>query len=356
MKRSLRTSLLGAAAVMLAVCGLSGCAGCTGGGGGGGGGTAVKKLEAGGSTFINPQMDEWSKLYSREKGVKVDYAGGGSGKGIGQMVAGLYDFGCTDAPATEKQLKDAKGPVLHIPLIMGAVVPAYNLKGVENLKFDGPVLADIYLGKVKKWNDPALKKLNPDAKLPDKEIVVVRRAEPSGTTFIWTNYLSKVSEEWKKEIGNGTEVKWKVGNGQQGTNGVTALVSATDGAIGYIEVGYALKPENKVSFGSVKNRKGNFVRGDDPAAVSAAAEGVEIPDNLCVILTDSDNEKAYPITGCTWAVVYQNMKPEKGKAVADFLRWVVHEGQQHVVKPDYAPLPDKLVKPIDQKLATLQTQ
>jgi phosphate transport system substrate-binding protein len=273
------------------------------------------------------------------------------------MIAGTYDFGCTDAPMTEKQLEEArsKGDVVHIPLILGAVVPAYNLKGLDQpLKFNGQVLADIYLGKIKKWNDPALQKLNPEAKLPDKEVVVVHRAEPSGTTFIWSNYLSKVSDEWRKEVGSGSEVKWKVGNAQKGTDGVTALVAATEGAIGYIEIAYALKNKNKVNFGSVQNRKGKYLRGDDTAAVIAAVESIEIPQDLCVVLTDSDNENAYPITGCTWAVLFLKQKPEKGKAVVDFLRWVIHEGQEHVAKPDYAPMPDKLVKPIDQKLDTIQ--
>jgi phosphate transport system substrate-binding protein len=365
MRLSLRTALLGTLTALLGVALLPGC---NPGGGSSGGGTAggaaavpvssVKLVRAGGSTFIEPMMDVWSKLYSKEKGVKVDYAGGGSGKGVTQMSAGNYDFGCTDAPMNEKQLAEAKGPVVHIPLVLGAVVPAYNLKGIDQpLKFDGAVLADIYLGKIKKWNDPALVKLNGDAKLPDKEIVVVHRAEPSGTTFIWTNYLSKASDEWKKEVGSGTDVKWKVGNGQKGTDGVTALVAATDGAIGYIEAAYALKNKDKVNFGSVANRKGKQIRGDTAEAVTVAAEGAEIPDNLCVILTDSDNENAYPIVGCPWAVFYQTPKDkEKGKALLDFVRWVVHEGQQHVTKPDYAPLPEKLVKAIDQKLDAVQVK
>ncbi len=350
MRSALGMVLLGIAVVVVVGCN-------TGENNGPGGAAAVKKLEAGGSTFINPQMDEWAKVYARQKGVTVDYAGGGSGKGVTQMIQGTYDFGCTDAPMNEKQLDEARakgGDVIHVPLILGAVVPGYNLKGLsEPLKFTGPVLADIFLGKITRWNDKALRDVNPGVNLPDQDVVVVHRAEPSGTTFIWTNYLAKVSEEWKTEVGNGTEVKWKVGTGQTGNDGVTGLIAATPGTIGYLEVGHAIKNKDKLEFGSVQNAKGKFVRGDDTAAVSAAAEGVEIPDNLCLILTDSDNANAYPIVGCTWAVFYQKQKADKGRAVVDFLRWAVHDGQKVVMKPDYASLPDKLVGRIDQKLQTV---
>jgi phosphate transport system substrate-binding protein len=369
MRQSLRTALLGTVTALLAGVLLSGCTGETptgasagsggarsaaGGGGGGGGGAAG--IEGGGSTLIAPLMEKWAGVYDKDKKVKVDYTRAGSGKGISQMTAGTYDFGCTDAPMSEQQLKEAQGKhgdVVHIPLAMGSVVPAYNLKGIEQpLKFTGPVLADIYLGKIKKWSDKALADLNPGVKLPDQNIVVFRRAEPSGTTFTFTTYLSQVSPEWKDKVGKGLEVSWPTGDGAKGTDGVASQVSNTPGSIGYIEALYALQNKGKIQFGSVRNKKGKDVLGSDLAAITAAAEGVEIPDSLTFLLVDSDADNAYPICTVTWAVFYNDLttKGPKGKTLVDFFRWTAHDGQEYTTKLDYGALPKKLVERIDKKL------
>jgi phosphate ABC transporter phosphate-binding protein len=359
MGRRLRAAVLGMVVLALV------CLGCTTNGGGTKSGgsastvTGAKSLQGGGSTFIAPLMEKWAGVYGKANGVKVDYTRAGSGKGISQMTAGTYDFGCTDAPMNEEQTKEATaagGAVTHIPLVIGSVVPAYNLKGIDKpLKFTGPVLADIFLGKIKKWNEPALKELNSDIALPDQNIVVVHRSDPSGTTFLWTNYLAKVSPEWKEKGLTGLEVQWPVGDGQKGTDGVAGQIKSTAGAIGYIEVAFALKNKDTIHIGSVRNRKGKDIVGSDLPAVSAAAEGVEIPDSLTFLLIDADGENAYPICGVTWAVFFTEEKDAaKGKALVDFLRWCVHEGQAETAKLDYAALPPKLVQMIDKKLDTIK--
>jgi phosphate ABC transporter phosphate-binding protein len=357
MRRNVWLVTLGLLAVLTTIIGCphGNETGSTGGSGPHGGASSLK---GGGSTLVGPMMEEWRYLYEQEKGVKVDYTLGGSGRGISSMAEGLYDFGCTDAYLTEKEKETAsKGPVLQIPLVLGALVPAYNLQVDQQLKFTGAVLADIYLGKITHWNDPALAALNPGVALPDQKIVVVRRSEPSGSTFIWTNYLTKVSEAWKP-IGFGKEVKWppSLGDGARGTDGVTALIAQTPGALGYIEVLYALKNSGQIKFGTVRNRKGKDVAGDNVEAVTAAALVTlkEIPDDLTFTVTDADGDDSYPICGVVWAVLYEKQPPDKAQALADFLHWVVHDGQKHCAKLSYAPLPPGLVERIDQKLEKLR--
>lgn len=322
------------------------------------GGGSGKVLSGGGSTFVAPMMREWSDTYEKEKGIKINYTEGGSGNGIQQMTAKMYIFGCTDAPMNAKELEAAKkegGEVVHIPLVIGAVVPAYNLKDAkEPIKFTGPVLADIYLGAIKKWNDDALVRLNPNAALPDKKIVVVHRSEPSGTTFIWTDYLSKVSPEWKEKVKSGKEVTWPVGEGQKGTDGVANLVGATDGAIGYVEVLYALNNKDKISFGSVRNADGEDVLADKMEGLTAAAESAEIPDDLCVNLTNAPGKKSYPICSAVWAVAYAKQPADKGKMLVDFLKWATHDGQKHADGLHYAALPKALIDKVDKKLETIK--
>src|SRR5438045_2100069 len=220
-----------------------------------------KRLTGAGSTFVYPMMSKWASEYEKSTNVKINYQSIGSGGGIQQMTAKTVDFGCTDGPMNEEQLKKAKdvgGEVVHIPLVMGAVIPTYNLEEVnEPLRFTGPVLADIFLGKIKKWNDKGLQDLNPKAALPNKEIVVIHRSDGSGTTYIWVEYLAKVSDEWKKKVGVGTSVDWPCGIGQKGNEGLAGQVRRSAGSIGYIELIYAL--QNKLKFGSVKNREGAFV-------------------------------------------------------------------------------------------------
>jgi len=284
----------------------SGCGKKEGKGGGDGGkGGGVSRLNGGGSTFVGPMMKRWATVYYKEKGVEVDYALKGSGNGIQQMTSKTYHFGCTDAPMTEEQLKKARdtgGEVVHIPLVMGAVVPIYNLaelgNNVKALNFTGPVLADIFLGKITKWNDAALKKINPGVELPDKNIVVVHRAEPSGTTFIWTDYLAQVSPDWKKEVGEGRiEIKWPTGVGKPGNDGVAGHVAKAPGAIGYVEMLYALN--NKMPYGAVQNKdQTKFIHAKTENVTAAAkAAAADIPDGLTYTLTNKPGSESYPICG-----------------------------------------------------------
>lgn len=364
MNRTLRNVLLGGGVIALVAVAsvyLSGCTTAPGNGTGSGTGTtpAVKQLKGGGSTFVGPMMDEWAKRYKREKGVTIDYTRGGSGMGIGKMSEKAYDFGCTDMPMNAKELELAKnngGAVVHIPLVMGSLVPAYNLNVPEQVKFSGATLARIYLGAITKWNDHELAALNPGVKLPDEKIVVVRRSDPSGSTFIWTSFLSKSFPPWKEKVGANKEVKWPegFGVGAPKTDGVADVVSRTPGSLGYLEVDQAL--QKKLKFGLVRNRAGNFISGDKPEAVTAAAAGLkDIGDELVFVLVDAEGSDAYPICGAVWAVFYQNQdKPEKAQGLKDFFRWAVHEGQQDAAKLKYAPLPESLVKRIDQKLETIK--
>jgi phosphate ABC transporter phosphate-binding protein len=320
----------------------------------GGGGKPDQRLNAGGSSFVYPIMSKWASEYQRATGVKVNYQSIGSGGGIQQMIAKTLDFGCTDAPLNEEQLKKAQesgGEVVHIPLVMGAVVPIYNLQGVTvPLRFSGTVLAEIYLEKIKKWNDPELAKLNPGVELPDLDILTVHRSDGSGTTYIWVDYLSKVSPaEWKPQVGVGTSVKWPGGVAAKGNEGVAGKVAQSPGAIGYVELIYAL--QNKINCGVVQNPEGKFVT-PSLESVTAAARGAltHIPDDLRYSLTNAPGKDAYPICGTVWAVLYVNQPPVKGEAVVRFLHWVTHEGQEYAKNLDYAGLPAELVQRLDKKL------
>jgi phosphate ABC transporter phosphate-binding protein len=283
------------------------------------GSNSVKKLDAGGSSFVGPLMEEWAKVYQKEQGVEINYARTGSGDGITKMTDRLYAFGCTDAPMDADQVKNAEGqggPVVHVPVVLGALVPVYNLKGItERLHFSGPVLADIYLGKITKWNDPALKALNPGVELPDLAILPVRRSEKSGSSFIWSSYLSAVSPAWKEKVGARTELKLDTGEGAKGTDGVVTLVASKEGAVGYVELLYALRNKDKMNFGTVRNKAGKDVQAG-PESVTAAAEQAlqTVPDNLIVSVIDAEGEASYPICGVVWAVLYANQPADKGPA------------------------------------------
>jgi phosphate transport system substrate-binding protein len=260
----------------------------------------------------------------------------------------------------EEELREARnvgGDVIHIPLVMGGVVPAYNLPEVkESLVFSGPVLADIFLGKVKRWNDPALQQLNPDVQLPDQAISVVHRSDGSGTTYVWTDYLSKVSPaEWKEKVGNANAVKWPVGEGAKGNEGVSGRVKATAGSIGYVELTYAL--QNKIAYGFVKNREGMALKADVKSVTAAVDNSLkEIRDDLRFSITDPPGKDSYPISGTVWAVLYVNQPAGKGQQVVDFLRWVTHEGQQYCEALDYVRLPSGLVERVEKKLASVQVK
>jgi phosphate transport system substrate-binding protein len=316
------------------------------------------RLEGAGSSFVKPIMSKWVDDYRRAVGVEVNYTSAGSGAGIQQMTNKVVNFGCTDAPMDADQLQAAEqegGAVVHIPLVVGGAVPAYNLPGVDQpLHFTGQLLADIFLGKVKKWNEPALQELNKDAKLPDLPILVVTRSDPSGTNYIWTDYLSKASKDWK--LGVSVKVDWPVGETAKGSEGMAGKLK-TPGAIGYVELLYVLK--NKIQYGAVKNQEGEFILAKLDS-VKAAADAWfaknPIPDNLCYSLTDAPGKGSYPVSGTTWAVLYQKQPADKGRELAKFLRWVTHEGQASCADLFYVQLPKPLVEKINQKLDLVAPQ
>lgn len=288
----------------------------------------------------------YSKMFSEYKAANVNYQSVGSGSGQKQIMERTVDFAGSDNPMTDAQMKDAPGKLLHIPTAIGAVVPAYNLPGVtKTLNFDGPTLANIYLGKIKSWGDPAIAKLNPGVTIPPLPITVARRSDGSGTTFVFSDYLSKVSSEWKSKVGTGNSLQWPVGTGAKGNDGVAGVVKSTPGAIGYVELVFA--KQNKLGYGAVKNRAGKFIVADNGPA-SAAALGVVIPNDTRVSLTNSANANAYPIASFTYVIFYQDQKygnrtEAQGKALKNLLSWMVTTGQQFNEPLDYAKLPANVV-------------
>jgi phosphate transport system substrate-binding protein len=264
------------------------------------------------------------------------------------------NFGCTDAPLTEEQLARARevgGDVLFIPLVMGGVVPIYNLPGQPDLRFTGEVLAKIYRNEISNWNDPALKELNPQVDLPDLPIAVVHRSDSSGTSYIWTEYLSKLDKSWTSV---GTALSWPTGIGQKGTDGVAGYVKNNPGAVGYVELTYAL--QNQMAYGAVRNREGEYVRADARSVTLAAESALRevSPDLRRLPLTDVAGQGAYPIAGTTWAILFANQPPDKAQLVTEFLRWATHEGQELTREMNYAPLPEGLVRRIDEQLKRIQ--
>jgi phosphate ABC transporter phosphate-binding protein len=326
----------------------------------GAGCSGQERLNIGGATFIYPMMSKWSTEYKAAKGVAVNYNSTGSGAGIQQMIAKNYEFGCSDAPLTDEQLKKAKeagGDVVHIPLAMGAVVPTYNLEGVSKpVRFTGEVLADIFLGNIKKWNDKRLQELQEEGvTLPDQEIAVVHRSDGSGTTHIFADFLAKKSPQWKKKPGVSTSLTWPVGVGHNGNEGVAGYVNRTPGALGYNELIYAV--QNKIKYGLVKNKAGKYILGDLKSVTAAAdASLANIPDDLRYSLTDPPGDDSYPISGTNWAIVYVKQTPEQGKRIVGFLRWVTHEGQQYCEGLHFARLPQSLVGRLEKKLDLIQTK
>jgi phosphate transport system substrate-binding protein len=314
----------------------------------------AQALEGAGSTFVSPLMNRWAKTYAKEKKVTIKYEGVGSGAGVKRFLEKKVDFACTDVPLTKKVLADAKksgNEIIHVPLALGAVVPVYNLRGVEEVRFTGPVLADIYLGKITKWNDPALTNLNPTSKLPDLKITVVSRADSSGTSLIWTEYLGKVSKEARAKLGVSSRPKWPVGVGAKGNAGVGKEVGKTPGAIGYVELVYALGL--KLGHGPVQNSSGTFVRASRKSVAAALMSLKTVPADLRFNLTNAPGKDAYPIAGATWAVVYAKQPKAKAKELTDFLSWVTHEGQQHCQPLHYVPLPKAIVGVIEKRLKSI---
>jgi phosphate transport system substrate-binding protein len=310
-------------------------------------------LNGAGATFPYPLYSKWIAEYNKQfPNIQINYQSIGSGGGIRQIIAGTVDFGATDAPMKADEAKQAPGKLLHIPTTIGAVVLCYNLPDVkETLKLSPEVLADIYLGKIKKWSDPKIAADNGGSKLPDKEIAVVYRTDGSGTTNVYTDYLSAVSAEWKDKVGAGKSVKWPVGLGAKGNEGVTGQLKTTPYTIGYTERAYAT--QNKLPMAELKNKSGKFVA-PTTAAMSAAAEGVEMPAELYVSLVNSAAETAYPIAGYTYLLVYADAKDgTKGEAIAKYLWWALHDGQKFAETLDYAPLPAKVVTLVEARLKEL---
>lgn len=304
--------------------------------------SAQSSLTGAGASFPYPLYSKMFAEYKTAQGVSVNYQSVGSGAGQKQITERTVDFAGSDNPMSDDAMKAAPAKLLHVPTAIGAVVPAYNLPGVTTaLKFDGATLANIYLGKIKTWNDAAIAKLNPGVTIPPLPITVARRSDGSGTTYVFSDYLSKVSSEWKTKVGVGNSLSWPVGTGAKGNDGVAGVVKSTPGAIGYVELVYA--KQNKLTFGSVKNRAGKFVVADNgPAAL--AANGVVIPADTRVSLTNSANADAYPIASFTYVIFYQDQKygtrtEAQGEALQKMLTWMVTSGQQYNEPLDYAKLP-----------------
>jgi len=326
--------------------------GCVSGGGGTDSGPI--QLQGAGATFPNPLYQKWLSEYGKaHPEVKIDYQSIGSGGGIKQIQAQTVDFGASDTPMKDEDLKAAPGELLHIPTVLGAVVITYNLEGAPTLHFSPEVIADIFLGKIKKWNDPKIAADNAGAKLPAADITVVHRSDGSGTSAVFTDYLSKVSSEWKEKVGTGPSPSWPVGIGGKGNEGVTGQVKNTPNTVGYVELAYAV--QNKLPVAQVKNAGGAFVEPSvDSVTAAAAASANSVPDDLRVSITNAQGAQVYPISSFTYILIYKNQKDaKKGKALVDFLWWAIHDGESSAKELQYAPLPVEIVKRAEAKLNSI---
>lgn len=349
-----------AVAIGLAIAGAAGCGGSeqpTGNAAAGGSGS-VAQINGMGATFPYPIYSKWFEEYGKaHPSVRINYQSQGSGAGIRGLTNKTVFFGASDQPMKDEALKAASGPILHFPTVLGAVVPVYNIAGVtQELKFTGPALADIVLGRIKKWNDPALAKLNPGVNLPNADITFVHRSEGSGTTFVWTDYLSKVSAEFKQTVGADASVKWPVGVGAKGNEGVTGMVKQSPNSIGYIELVYAL--QNKVAYGAVQNAGGNFVKASVESVTAAAAGAAStMPEDFRVSITNAPGADVYPIASFTWILMYENPDDKaQGRAMVDFMKWALTDGQKFAKELGYAPLPQAVVDAELKALERVKTQ
>jgi phosphate transport system substrate-binding protein len=312
-------------------------------------------LNGAGATFPYPIYSKWFSEYHKQRPeVQINYQSIGSGGGIRQVLAGTVDFGATDSPMTDDQLRQAKTPILHIPTVLGAVVPAYNVPGIKGeVKFTPQALAGIFLGKITSWNDKAITDANPGVNFPNQPIVVVHRSDGSGTTFVWTDYLSKVSPEWKNQAGKGTSVKWPVGLGGKGNEGVAGMVRQIEGSIGYVELIYA--EQNKIPYGSVKNSAGTFVKPSLDSTTAAAASVKNMPDDFRVSITNPPGKDAYPVASFTWLLVPTKAKdPNKGQIIKEFLNWMLDQGQELAKQLTYAPLPQEVKDKVRKTITQIQ--
>jgi phosphate transport system substrate-binding protein len=310
-------------------------------------------IKGAGATFPNLIYQKWSSEYSKlESSVQINYSSVGSGAGQAQITAQTVDFGASDGPMSDENLAKTPGKILHIPTVAGADVATYNLPGNPALKLDGPTLADIFLGKITKWNDAKISNQNPGVKLPDTDLQVVHRSDSSGTTYIWVDYLSSVSKEWETKVGRGTAVNWPAGLGAKGNEGVTGLVKQTPGAIGYVELIYA--KQNKLPYAAVKNTHGEYVAAS-MESVGKALGTANIPEDFRFSMVNPPGEGAYPIAGTTWLLVYEQQKDAaKGKKLVEFLNWALTKGQAFAPALDYAPLPEELQKRVLERIKTIK--
>jgi phosphate transport system substrate-binding protein len=292
----------------------------------------------------------FSEYHKLHPDIEINYQSIGSGGGIRQVLAGTVDFGASDGPMTNDQLAQAKTKILHIPTVLGAVVPAYNVPGVSGeVKFTPEALAGIFLGKITSWNDAAITNANPGVKLPAQPIVVIHRSDGSGTTFIFTDYLSKISPEWQSQVGSSTSVRWPVGLGGKGNEGVAGMIRQMQGGIGYIELIYAV--QNKIPYGSVKNASGNFVKASLDSVTSAAASAPKMPADFRVSITNAPGKDAYPVSSFTWLLIPEKAKDAaKGKIISDFLNWMVDDGQKMTADLSYAPLPGSVASKVKETI------
>jgi phosphate transport system substrate-binding protein len=304
------------------------------------------QINGAGATFPNPIYSKWFDEYNKmHPNVEINYQSLGSGAGIRQVTAQTVFFGATDGPMTSDQLLAAPGKILHFPTVLGGVAPVYNIPNLRGeLKFSGPVLADIFLGKITKWNDPAIAKLNAGVTLPNTDVTVVHRSDGSGTTYIFADYLAKVSPEWKAKVGVGQSPNWPTGIGGKGNEGVSGLVTQTPGSIGYVELIYAL--QNKISYGSVQNMAGEFVKATEQSVTAAARDAAaKMPPDFRVSITNAEGTGAYPVSSFTWLLLYETPKDKaQGKVLLDFMKWALTDGQKFAGSLGYASLPDSVVK------------
>ena len=306
------------------------------------GAAQAQKLTGAGATFPYPIYSKWFSEYSAaHSGVEVNYASIGSGGGIRQVTTGLVDFGASDMPMDDAALAASKIKLIHIPTVMGAVVPVFNVPGVSDLRFSGPTLADIYLGKITTWDDPAIAKDNPGAKLPGQKIIVVHRSDGSGTSFIWADYLSKVSKEWASGPGKSTSPGWPTGVGGKGNEGVAGLVRQLPGAIGYVELIYAL--QNKINYAAVKNEAGNYVKGSIEGVTEAAASIKNMPADYRISITNAPGANAYPISSFTYLLIPATpINAANASTLKDLLSWMIKSGEKEASQLSYAPLPSSV--------------
>ena len=308
-------------------------------------------LNGAGATFPYPIYSKWfSEYHKLHPDIQINYQPIGSGGGIRQVIAGTVDFGATDGPMTDDQLREVKIKILHVPTVLGADVPAYNIPGVtEELKFTPQVLAGIFLGKITNWNDKAIAAANPGVSLPNQDIIVVHRSDGSGTTYIFTDYLAKVSPEWQNQVGKGTSVKWPTGIGGKGNEGVAGSIRTLPGSIGYVELIYAV--QNNIAYGSVRNSAGVFLKASLEGVTAAAASVKNMPADFRVSMVNAPGKDAYPISSFTWLLIpAQSKDPAKGKILADFLNWMIADGQKMAAPLSYAPLPDSVVEKVKEEI------